>query len=416
MTSVPAHQREALSVRRRPPLRRQSPLRRLLTALGLLWLTGGALRMTVLAVPPLLPLIHRDLDLSETEIGILAGLPSLLFAAAAVPGSLIIARFGAKAALIAGLLVTALASAARGAAADVAMLFAATIAMGLGIAVMQPALPPIVRVWLPDHIGFATAVYTNGLLVGEILAVSLTLPLVLPLAGGSWRVAIALWGLPVILIALLVALLGPRPIAAPAAAMHAAAAPARRWWPDWRDARIWQLGFLFGSVNSLYFATNAFLPEYLTHVGTPALIGSALTALSFGQLPASLLMLGLTGRVMGRPWAYASAGLLALASVFGMLFMTGAWVVLWAGVLGFADAIAFVLILALPPLLSAPDDAHRTAAGMFTISYSCAVAVPIIGGLTWDASGIAMVAFAPIGLCAIVVSTLPFAIDFRRRG
>jgi CP family cyanate transporter-like MFS transporter len=387
------------------------PRRRLLTSLGLLWLSGAALRMTVLAVPPLLPLIHGDLDLSETEIGTLAGLPSLLFAAAAVPGSLIIARFGARPALIAGLLVTALASATRGAAAQVAMLFAATMVMGGGIAVMQPALPPIVRAWLPDRIGFATAVYTNGMLIGEILAVSLTRPLILPLAGGSWRAAIAFWGLPVLLTALLLALLGPRPTAA-----QSAEAGRRRWWPDWRDARIWQLGFLFGGVNSIYFSTNAFLPEYLTHVGAPELIGSALTAFNFGQLPASLLMLGLTGRLMGRPWAYVSAGLLCLAGVFGIMLMSGPWVVFWAGLLGFADAIGFVLILALPPLLSGPDDAHRTAAGMFTVSYSCAVAIPIIGGLAWDASGIALVAFVPIGLCALVISTLPFCIDFRQRG
>jgi CP family cyanate transporter-like MFS transporter len=387
------------------------PLRTLVTSLGLLWLSGAALRMTVLAVPPLLPLIHADLDLSETEIGTLAGLPMLLFAAAAVPGSLVIARFGARPALIAGMLVTALASAARGAAENVAMLFAATIVMGGGIAVMQPALPPIVRAWLPDRIGFATAVYTNGLLFGEIVAVSLTLPVVLPFAAGNWRTAIALWGLPVLLIALLVALLGPRPTAA-----QTAEAGRRRWWPDWRDARIWQLGFLFGGVNSIYFSTNAFLPEYLAHSGTPELIGSALTALNFGQLPASLLMLGLTGRLMGHPWAYGLAGLLSLASVFGMLLMSGPWVVFWAGLLGFADAVAFVLILALPPLLSGPDDAHRTAAGMFTVSYSCAVAIPIIGGLAWDASGIALASFVPIGLCALVISTLPFAIDFRRRG
>jgi MFS transporter, CP family, cyanate transporter len=387
------------------------PLRRLLISLGLLWLSGAALRMTVLAVPPLLPLIHRDLDLSETEIGTLAGLTSLLFAAVAVPGSLVIARFGARRTLIAGLLVTALASAARGAAPDVVMLFAATIVMGGGIAVMQPALPPIVRAWLPDRIGFATAVYTNGLLFGEILAVSLTLPLVLPFAGGSWRTAIALWGLPVGLTALLVALLGSRPTAA-----QSAQASRRRWWPDWRDARIWQLGLLFGGVNSIYFSANAFLPEYLTHMGAPELIGHALTALNFGQLPASLLMLGLAERFLGRPWAYGFAGLLSLASVLGIMFMTGLWVVFWAGLLGFADAVAFVLILALPPLLSAPDDAHRTAAGMFTISYSCAVAIPIIGGLAWDATGIALVSFVPIGLCALVIAVLPFAIDFRRRG
>jgi len=208
---------------------RAPPLRQLLISLGLLWLAGAALRMTVLAVPPLLPLIHGDLDLSETAIGTLAGLPSLLFAAAAVPGSLLIARFGARPALIAGLLVTALASAARGAAGQVATLFAATIVMGGGIAVMQPALPPIVRAWLPDRIGFATAVYTNGLLIGEIVAVSLTLPVVLPLAGGSWRGTIAFWGLPVLLTALLVALLGPRPTAAQTAEASRRRRRKRQW-------------------------------------------------------------------------------------------------------------------------------------------------------------------------------------------
>jgi CP family cyanate transporter-like MFS transporter len=95
--------------------------------------------------------------------------------------------------------------------------------------------------------------------------------------------------------------------------------------------------------------------------------------------------------------------------------MSGYWIVFWAGMIGFANAIAFVLILALPPLLSAPGDVHRTAAGMFTISYSCAVLVPIIGGLAWDASEIAKAAFAPIGVCALVLTALPFCIDFHRR-
>ena len=33
---------------------------------------------------------------------------------------------------------------------------------------------------------------------------------------------------------------------------------------------------------------------------------------------------------------------------------------------------------------------HRVTAGMFTISYSCAVIVPIIAGVLWDTTGIAV--------------------------
>ena len=63
--------------------------------------------------------------------------------------------------------------------------------MGAGIAIAQPAMPPVVRAWLPDRIGFATAVYTNGFLIGATAAAALSLPLVLPLVGGSWRLGFA---------------------------------------------------------------------------------------------------------------------------------------------------------------------------------------------------------------------------------
>src|SRR5579875_3005201 len=82
--------------------------------LALLWLAGADLRLTMLAVPPVLPLIHRDLALSEKAIGALSGLPVLLLGLAAVPGSLLIARLGPRRAAIAALLLIAAASAARG--------------------------------------------------------------------------------------------------------------------------------------------------------------------------------------------------------------------------------------------------------------------------------------------------------------
>src|SRR5437016_1221240 len=73
---------------------------RLVIAMLLLWLAGTALRLTILCVPPAIPLIHDDLSLNATQVGVLAGLPSLLFAIAAVPGSLLIARVGVNIALV----------------------------------------------------------------------------------------------------------------------------------------------------------------------------------------------------------------------------------------------------------------------------------------------------------------------------
>jgi len=70
--------------------------------LSLLWLGGVGLRLTILAVPPVLALIISDLALSGTEVGILNAIPVSLFALVAVPGSLLIARVGAVRALVVG--------------------------------------------------------------------------------------------------------------------------------------------------------------------------------------------------------------------------------------------------------------------------------------------------------------------------
>jgi len=375
---------------------------RVLLSLTLLWLAGAGLRLTVLAVPPVLPAIHAELNLSETQVGILTGLPSLLFALAAVPGSLLIARLGPVTALAIGLLLDGLASGLRGAAADALWLYGATIMMGAGIAIAQPAMPPVVRAWLPDRIGFATAVYTNGFLIGATAAAALSLPFVLPLVGGSWRLGFAAWGVPVVVTAVLVPLLAPR--SPQASASGTTSIP--RWWPDWRSPLLWRLGILFGSNNSTYFSTNAFLSDYLHAHGATDLIGPALTALNVGQIPVSFALIAAAGRLQNRLWPYVVSGFGVLAGLGMIVVGSGAGIIIGAALIGLSLTLTFVLILALPPVLSAPGDVHRLAAGMFTISYSTAVLVPAVSGLLWDLTGVPAAAFAPIAVCALLIAVL----------
>jgi len=382
---------------------------RTFATLMLLWLAGVALRLTILAVPPVIPLIHDGLHLNATQFGILTGLPSLLFAFAAVPGSLLIARLGVRAALVVGLAVNAIGGALRGAVPDVNWLYAMTIVMGAGVAVMQVTMPPAVRAWLPQRIAFTTAVYTNGLLIGEILPVALMLPMVLPMVGGSWQWGFVFWSVPVAVIALLILTVAPAPANAQAMTMR------RRWWPDWNSSLIWRLGIMLGTTNATYFATNAFLPDYLRGNGQEAWTSAALTGLNIGQIPASLLLLAFAHRLERRAWPYIASGLLCVLATLGLVVGTGIWIAVAGTVQGFANAAILILILALPPLLSEPDDVHRVTAAMFTISYSCAVIVPVISGFMWDTSGIAAMAFAPIALCGIVLVVLAPAINHVRR-
>jgi CP family cyanate transporter-like MFS transporter len=382
-------------------------LRSLLLPLFVLWLAGADLRLTVLAVPPVLPLIHREFGLSERAIGALSGLPPLLFGLAAVPGSLLIARLGARRTAIAALLLIAMASAARGIGPSVPVLFAMTGIMSVGVAIIQPALPTLVAGWFASRPGFATAVYANGLLIGEAAPAALMIPFVLPLVGHSWPASFAVWAIPAAATAGLMVLC---PDEASATSASTAAPLPVRWWPDWRRGETWQLGLMLGGTGGLYFASNAFIPDYLHAIGRPDLVTPELGALNLGQLPASLLLLAMSRRLSGK-LVIVGMQVISLLGI-GTLLAAGPWLtVIGAGVIGFGCAFTLIVCLALPPRLAAVADVHRLSAGMFAIGYTLSCLVPVIGGAIWDATGHPAAAFLAPGGAALMV--LAAALGFR---
>ena len=366
--------------------------------LGLMWLAGGDLRLTLLAVPPVLPLIHSDLRLDEKGVAALSGLPVLLLGVAAVPGSLLIARIGPRRALIFGLCVIGVSSALRGVGPSAPVLFAMTFCMGVGISFCQPTLPTLVRQWFPHMVTRATGFWSNGLLVGELLSASLTLPVVLPLVG-SWEASFVVWSVPVVVTAMLVALGTPH-------VARGAGLPRPRGMPDWANGRMWQLGIFQSSASMVYFGANTFIPDYLHATGQADLVGLALTSLNGLQIPASVVIGLVPLAVLAKPltsYAVAAATLAALAVV---LTWPGVPLVLAAGVFGFCGAYILVLSFALPALLAEPGEVARLSAGTFAISYSTAFVVTLLAGAVWDATHVEASAFLPALAGSAIVATL----------
>jgi CP family cyanate transporter-like MFS transporter len=358
----------------------------------LLLLLGGIdLRLTMLAVPPLIPLIHRDLHLDEKAVGALVSLPVLLLAIAAVPGSLLIAKLGVRGALMAGLGFVAVFGALRGVGPTTPVLFGATFLMGVGVAVSQPAFPSLVREWFPRRIAIATAVYSTGFLVGETIPTALTTPAgVLPLAHGDWRWALALWSAVVAASALAIVLAAPARVPQPAV-------PAR-WWPSWREGPAVRIGVVMGMASAVYFGSNAYIPDFLDQTGRHDLITPTLAVLNGSQLLTAPAVAIWERLLTGRVGFIGSSVLMAVAQL-GIIFTPGAGVVAWAFVLGFAAALGFIVALTLPPKLAAVGDVHRMSAAVFTVQYALGFGVPLVAGALWDATGIAALAFAP-GLVA----------------
>jgi CP family cyanate transporter-like MFS transporter len=419
-----------------------SPANRRLNAarLGFLWLAGADMRMAVLALPPVLPEIRRALHLSEGAVGMLTTLPVLLLALGAVGGSAAVARLGVRRSLALGLAVVGASSALRGAGGAPA-LFAASVALGAGIAVLQPAMPSLTRLWFPSRVGFATSVYTNGIVAGEAAAASLTIPLVLPLAA-SWQGSLTFWGLPAFFAAaLLAARFAEVPLAtqghtevqepqetthparpsigrahgeaqsltesagvAGAGSIRAREGKSSRWWPEWDDAVTWRVGLLQGGGSVVYFGTNAYLSTELHATGHPGIVAACLAALNTSQLLASLIVAALARRSARPRLLLAACGLAALSGLAGLVWVPSALAIAGCALIGVSSAACFVVSLALPPLLVPPEEVHKMAAATTTIGYVAAFALPLAGGFAWDTTGHPALAFLPAAAGAVVLA------------
>ncbi|MDB5027755.1 MAG: major facilitator transporter, partial [Candidatus Eremiobacteraeota bacterium] len=329
-------------------MRSPSPLR-----VVLLWLAGVDLRLTLLAVPPVIPLIHRDLHLNESGIAALSNLPVLVLACSSMFGALLTSRLGARRAMVVGLWVIAVSSALRGVGPSIAVLFGATLVMGLGIALIQPAFPTLARSWFAQRSALGTGIWANGLLCGEALSASLTIPFILPLVGGSWERSFVAWSIPVALTALALGVVRDPDGDAPA--------PGGMWLPDFRDRRVWLLGTFQSAASLSYFGANTFLPDFLHATGQADLVAPCLAALNIGQIPASLAVGLIPMRILGKPVTSLLVAALIVVAVAGVLAFGGGITVAAAAILGLTGAYVLTMSFALPAIIAPPEDIARLA-------------------------------------------------------
>ena len=331
------------------------------------------MRMTLLVMPPVIPQVHDEFHMSETQVGLLIGLPLAMLAVAAIPGSLLIARVGATLAVTLGMTIAAIGGTARAAAIDVWTLYAAAIVSGFGIAIMQPGMPTLVRQWLPSRLALGTIGYSSGMLMGAMFPAVFTIAFILPAVGGSWRLDVVLWAIPALLIAPVFLLASPKI----PEDVDKQAAGGGRWWPDWKNPVVWLLGFTFASNNSPYFVTSAFLGDYLATLGKPELLGAALGWLNGSQLVAMAVLFLTANRLQMRAWPFLVFGPTMLAAfLVMMIFVTSSLAIVAAtAVIGIAGAVSMTAILGVGTLYPLAGWQPSRAAGRRFLFYGMTAAL-----------------------------------------
>src|SRR5690554_6168776 len=277
------------------------------------------------------------------------------------------------------MVIMVIGSAGRGLVPDTFTLMLASAVMGLGVAMMQPALPALLPRWLePHHIAIGSAIYMNGMLMGEFIGAGITLPVLMPLLDNSWRATMLAWSLPALLVA--AALFLPK---------RDMARPVRRaaWLPDWKNPLTLRIGLLLGLSGSMFFGLNAYMGNLLEQQGHFEKLPDALFWYNIAQVFASFIMLKMARRWVGRKSLIVAMAILSILGTAGTVLFAGWPAIISATIMSFFAGILLILLVALPPLLVPSEETGRLSAGTFLVGYTLAFSVPMLGGVLADWTG-----------------------------
>jgi len=378
----------------------------------LITLVGFNLRSVILGVPPILPLIQHDLGLSYTATGFLTALPVLALAVLAWPSGLIAERIGARLSVSIGLALLATGTILRAFRLTTPSLFFFTLVLSIGITQTQTAVPVLIRRWFPRQIGLVSALFSDGLIIGEAIAAGITVLIMVRFLGGdAWASTFVFWGIPVVvLLACWFWLAPPAPVRVTRS--HSSlqrvttSSTSTSLSTQRKRVNALHLGILVGGGSLIYFGMNAWIASYNQALHQSYLTPVALLSLNAAQLPVSLAVTLVAQRIVGRRWPFIAAGIISAFAIVGWIFTPAELQALWAALLGGSGALVFTLGIALPPLLAKPQEVGRLTGITLSLTYGVAFIGPFIGGALWDLFNLPAMAFVPVVIASVMLIVL----------
>ena len=347
------------------------------------------LRAPIIAPTAILGEIQNDTGLSAAGVGLLTGLPVLLFALATPVAGKTIGRLGAEATVLSCLTGVLIGTVLRSVGPPWLVLVGTGI-IGIAITLGNIAVPVIIRREVPyNQVSMVTGLYSATMNVGSMITLLGTGPLAAAL---GWRWAVVIWGVLAVIgliYWLFVVRLGIRRRAASAASAEPSSAPPpaptrRRPWreapPEFRRI-IALLVITFSGQSIAYYTTTTWLPSILADTGGLSSTASGGTASLF-QVAAIVGAFGvplLAAR--SKPWVpVAIIAALWISLPAGLLLAPDSYV-LWAITGGVAQGGGFTAIFSIIAQTAGSD--RQTASGSARVQgggYLAATLAPPFAG------------------------------------
>jgi AAHS family 3-hydroxyphenylpropionic acid transporter len=352
-----------------------------------MWFMGFALETPLLCVSPILHIITKELSLSHAQAGIIFSVPMIILAAIAIPGGALADRIGIRKAAGIGIIIIIIGNLLRGTSTNFATLLTFTCLYGVGFGIVFPNLPKLTSACFPpEKIGFATGIYTTGIVCGIALALAITLPVVYPVTG-TFQGVFYIWTIPAVVAAIM-------------------------WWTIIREphqndlpnkqsgeinisllriltnGNLWLIAAIFFLGNYIAFSWLGWAPQLIMSKGAPPTLAAIISSvMSWVSIPLTFIAPWASDKIGSRKlFLWPSFLLLSLALVSAIYASVPFyWVIVV--MLGIAVGIQLPITLALP-LDLLPSKSVGIASGMtMSIGYIGGLTGPWISGYILDITG-----------------------------
>src|SRR5699024_9942956 len=155
------------------------------------------LRPTITSIGPIIGVIRDDTGLTNGAAGLLTSLPLIAFAIMSPLAPKIANRYTNEIAMLIGLFILFLGIQIRS-ISIIGLIFAGTLLIGFGIAVLNVLLPSVIKDKFPTKIGLMTSIYTTAMGIVAALATGVSVPFAVSFDWG-WQLTLIFWAIPTVL-------------------------------------------------------------------------------------------------------------------------------------------------------------------------------------------------------------------------
>ena len=341
------------------------------------------MRSPIVMIGSLADILNQSLGLSPLYLGYLGALPLPLFALGALITPRLIVNFGLMRLIVVVTTILTVAILLRVWAGMIGV-FIGTFVLSLMIGILNVAIAPFIKQYLPNHITIATGIFSLSMSVSAGFLAWLVVPLSKTL---NWQLFAAL--------AVLIFIIRIQKISQVNGVFNQKTNQNltinngfQTHFLVWKNKMAWCLGVFFGLQSLLFYSVASFLSLVGVSYGLSNEQASvAVLVFQFAAPVAIFMMTALIKRNFSIKIIAFTSAICNAVGVFGLIVLPD-FLYLWSAMMGFGGSAIFTLVLMLFSLKTSSLQAARDLSGMVqVVGYVIAFFGPLILGQLFHKTG-----------------------------